>query len=352
MIKELSRKELYNLVWQKPMIQIAKDYGFSDRGLGKLCVKYQIPVPSRGYWQKVKNGQKIEIPKLEKISDIEDNIIILKPKIKVSTNIFPDSIKELITVEQQPENKIVVDYDIKKYHQIIENWNRIDKSYNRKIDHKANKILNALIKALEERSYIVTNDEGRYRAVKVGTGCDKVELWVSKYVKTYKKKIGPEDGFRWEWQRSDDEYTFVKEKTDFYAVYVKGHYNYENKKFIETEDVSIDSLLNKVIIYIIKKLYSDKNKRLEIEANHRKWELERQEAARQKELIKRNQEKKENLINDANAWKQAQNIREYVYAVQENICIEQKAYFKMWSAWAFQCADEIDPMKRMNFKNL
>ena len=58
------------------------------------------------------------------------------------------------------------------------------------------------------------------------------------------------------------------------------------------------------------------------------------------------------MINDANAWKQAQNIREYVYAVQENIGIEQKAYFKMWSAWAFQCADEIDPMKRMNFKKL
>lgn len=111
---------------------------------------------------------------------------------------------------------------------------------------------------------------------------------------------------------SDDEYTFAKEETDFYAVYVKGHYDYENKKFIETEDISIDSLLNKVIIYIIKKLNSDKNKRLEIEANHRKWELKRQEEARQKELIRRNQEQKENLINDANAWKQAQNIREYV----------------------------------------
>jgi len=251
-----------------------------------------------------------------------------------------------------PENRIVVDYNIKKYHPIIENWNKIDKSYSRKIDHKANKILNALIKALEKRSYVIINDEERDRAIKLGTESDKVELWVSRYVKTYKKKIGPEDGFRWEWRRSDDEYTFTKEETDFYAVYVKGNYDYENKKFIETEDISIDSLLNKVIIYIIKKLNSDKNKRLEIEANHRKWELECQEEARKKELIRRNQEKKENLINDANAWKQAQNIREYVSAVRSSINIDQKDAFNMWVDWALKCADEIDPIKRIDFKNL
>lgn len=352
MIKELSRKELYYLVWQKPIIQVAKDYGLSDRGLGKLCAKYQIPVPPRGYWQKVKNGQKIEIPKLEKISHLDDNIVILKPKTKVVTNLLPDSNRDMIAIEQQPQNQVVVDYNIKKYYPIIENWNRIDKSKNRKIDPKANKILNALIKALEKRNYIIINDEERYRAIKVGTECDKVELWVLKYVKTYKKKIGPEDGFRWEWRRSDDEYTFAKEETNFYAVYVKGHYDYENKKFIETEDIPIDSLLNKVIIYIIKKLNSDKNKRLEIEANHRKWELERQEEVRQKELIKRNQEKKENLIKDANDWKYAQNIREYVSAVRTSISIEQKDAFNMWEDWALKCADEIDPIKRIDLKNL
>lgn len=351
MIKNLSRKELYDLVWQKPIIQVAKDYGLSDRGLGKLCAKYQIPVPPRGYWQKVKNGQKIKIPKLERINHIDDNIVILKPKTKVVTNTLPDSIKNMIAAEQQPNNQVVVDYNIKKYYPIIENWDKIDKSKNRKIDHKANKILNALIKALEERNYIVINDEARYRAIKVGTEFDKVELWVLKYVKTYKKKIGPEDGIRWEWRRSDDEYTFAKEETNFYAVYVKGHYDYENKKFIETEDIPIESLLNKVIIYIIKKLNSDKNKRLEIEANHRKWELEYQEEARQKELIRRNQEKKENLIKDANDWKQAQNIRKYVSAVQTSISTKQKDAFNLWKDWALKCADEIDPIKRIDFKN-
>lgn len=188
MIKDLSRKELYDLVWQKPIIQVAKEYGLSDRGLGKLCAKYQIPVPPRGYWQKIRNGQEIKIPKLEKINNLDDNNVILKSKTTISTHRIPDSIKEMVAAEQLPQNQVVVDYSIKNYHPIIEDLNKIDKSYNRKIDHKANKILNALIKALEERDYIIDNDKDRFRAVKVGTEFDKVELWVSKYVKIFKKK--------------------------------------------------------------------------------------------------------------------------------------------------------------------
>lgn len=64
---------------QKPIIQVAKGYGLCGRGLGKLCAKHQIAVPPRGYWQKVK------ISKLEKISNLDNNNIILKPKTKVVT---------------------------------------------------------------------------------------------------------------------------------------------------------------------------------------------------------------------------------------------------------------------------
>lgn len=43
--KTLTRKELYKLAWKKPIMHIAKEFGFSDRGLGKLCAKYEIPIP-------------------------------------------------------------------------------------------------------------------------------------------------------------------------------------------------------------------------------------------------------------------------------------------------------------------
>jgi hypothetical protein len=44
-----SRRELYALVWSKPMSALAKDYGISDRGLAKICDRHSIPVPPLGY---------------------------------------------------------------------------------------------------------------------------------------------------------------------------------------------------------------------------------------------------------------------------------------------------------------
>ena len=46
----LKREDLYQQVWQKPMSQLARQYGLSDRGLAKICDRMQIPVPGRGYW--------------------------------------------------------------------------------------------------------------------------------------------------------------------------------------------------------------------------------------------------------------------------------------------------------------
>lgn len=62
MTKELSRKELYDLVWSKPMSTIALEYGLSDRGLAKLCARNSIPVPPRGYWARKDAGQPVQQP--------------------------------------------------------------------------------------------------------------------------------------------------------------------------------------------------------------------------------------------------------------------------------------------------
>ena len=46
----LSRKELYDLVWTKPQSQIAKQLQISGVRLGKLCREMNVATPPRGYW--------------------------------------------------------------------------------------------------------------------------------------------------------------------------------------------------------------------------------------------------------------------------------------------------------------
>jgi hypothetical protein len=53
----LTRQELYERVWTTPVEALATELGLSGRGLGKLCARYDIPVPPRGYWAKKSAGK-------------------------------------------------------------------------------------------------------------------------------------------------------------------------------------------------------------------------------------------------------------------------------------------------------
>lgn len=54
---ELSRKDLYDLVWAEPMTVLAKQFELSDTGLAKICRASDVPLPYRGYWAKVASGK-------------------------------------------------------------------------------------------------------------------------------------------------------------------------------------------------------------------------------------------------------------------------------------------------------
>jgi hypothetical protein len=52
-VVRLTRQELYEKMWSRPAIALAEEFGISGRGLGKICSRFEIPVPPRGYWAKL-----------------------------------------------------------------------------------------------------------------------------------------------------------------------------------------------------------------------------------------------------------------------------------------------------------
>lgn len=62
---DLSREELFALVWERPTSEIANELGISDVAVGKLCEKLQVPKPPRGYWARVEAGQTPRRPALK-----------------------------------------------------------------------------------------------------------------------------------------------------------------------------------------------------------------------------------------------------------------------------------------------
>lgn len=60
----LTRQQLYDRVWATPIDALAPTLGLSGRGLGKLCARYDIPVPPRGHWAKLAAGKRVSRPEL------------------------------------------------------------------------------------------------------------------------------------------------------------------------------------------------------------------------------------------------------------------------------------------------
>ncbi|RCS25763.1 hypothetical protein DUT91_03080 [Phyllobacterium salinisoli] len=58
-VKTVSREELYEQVWSKPMTKVAADYGVTGTALKKTCDRHHIPTPERGYWAKLEYGKRV-----------------------------------------------------------------------------------------------------------------------------------------------------------------------------------------------------------------------------------------------------------------------------------------------------
>jgi hypothetical protein len=57
MPQRTTRLELYELVWSGPVTSVASQFRISDVGLKKICARFEIPVPNRGFWAKRQAGK-------------------------------------------------------------------------------------------------------------------------------------------------------------------------------------------------------------------------------------------------------------------------------------------------------
>jgi hypothetical protein len=124
---KLTREELHDLVWAKPMTQVAKDFQISDRALAKICARKQVPVPPRGYWAKKSAGKDVPKPPLpefvakppkekkEKVTPVQQ--AATKPKLR---SVFDERRQTIRKVLKEFRNALseAMDYAVR-----IESWN-------------------------------------------------------------------------------------------------------------------------------------------------------------------------------------------------------------------------------------
>lgn len=133
-----NREKLYKEVWAKPVVQVAVQYGVSDVAIHKICKSLNVPVPPRGYWARIRAGEKIKKPPLPAAKGItektglktfEGTKMPVAPQPTLAFLTEDERQKVLIAAEQIqiPDENAKLHKKIRAYHSKVKEWNKNDR---------------------------------------------------------------------------------------------------------------------------------------------------------------------------------------------------------------------------------
>lgn len=131
-----NREKLYEEVWTKPVVEVALQYGVSDVAIHKICKSLNVPAPPRGYWAKLRAGEKVE-----KIPLPDTKGIIEKTGSKTFEGIKEfDTPQQLLAFLAEDERQkvllaaqqIEISEENRKLHKKIIAYNSVVKEWNKK----------------------------------------------------------------------------------------------------------------------------------------------------------------------------------------------------------------------------
>ncbi|MBT4035223.1 MAG: hypothetical protein HOB84_03590 [Candidatus Marinimicrobia bacterium] len=351
----ISRQELYNLVWSKPVVQIAKDFGISDVAIAKICKKLNIPKPGLGYWAKKVNGKRTRTKALplHNAGGLESYTI----RKSVEPYFEPESefIKKHREYETKAENKVIVKSTLRNSHPLVQaskaklsnpNTDRYKRCYpgrgalnisvSKNSIHRALLIMDALIKALSKRGY-ETRITGEYDSVTV-VSVDGEEF--NFRIQESSKEI-PANNL-------DDEdrlysygnmYDYIP--TGKFTLQITNFYH-GDKAVKDTKTKRLEEKLNSFILMLIKASEYEKNWRIERELERREDEARRMQEREIRNKREQEQQMVKELFDNAADWQKCVHVRDYIAAVQSHTLENSGEDMKSWIKWANQEVDKVE----------
>lgn len=352
---EVTRQELYNLVWSKPMSKLALEYNLSDNGLRKICKKFDIPLPQLGHWQKIQFNKKVKIIPLPKDFKGEDSITLNKGETKVNDGItnfskllkeitddtalsfkVPDKLsnpdKLISEAKENLANKSKEKYGT--YRGITTTSNDIiNISVAPKNCNRALRIMDKIIKLLKQRGHnVIVKYDTTYVVIRE----EEIKIRLRERL----KRITIPDA-KYSWSSTDYIPTGILTfKVD----------EYPEKEFYDNNKQTLEEQIPKILTKL--ELVSDKIRR-----DNEEREIRHQEYKKQKEIEeaikKRHANEIENfkkLLEDSERWKKATDLRNFIKELESNAIKENKLLEELsnWIKWANDKADWYDPLVNKN----
>lgn len=374
-IVKLTRKELYQMVWSKPVTKWSKEFGLSDVGFAKICKKMKVPLPGRGYWAMVQKGLKLNRPVLKPIHD--PNLSVVEIRKRVSGAVKSNSIDEddpLVLFEKLPKNKIIVPERLHSPHPLVKTTEASLKSrgvdrYGRIMNHglsclnvrvskallpRALRIMNTIIKELEKREMKIFIKERGYPNTTLSIKGEELEICIeepSGKVEHQKTKSELENAQRYPSIYGGTTYDYKPSGNLRLLIktYTRGAIR---RSWRDVESKKIEDRLNEIFIGFIKTADEIQQDRLRRERE----EKERLERIRLYEAIQRQKVEEEKRINillkQVNSWSQSDAIKNFINhvktaAIEKYGEIEEESDLEKWLTWANHQAKRLDPTPKL-----
>ena len=366
--EKIERQKLHDEVWTTPMLQLAKSYGISDRGLAKICERLNVPVPPRGYWRRKETGQEVSPDPLPPLKEGQRDYAVYQRTIREDAD-NPEA-TELQEFEKRPENRIGLSSPGSELHPI------------------AMKVRTALGKAKENESSILISDGEWCCLLNVSKGTvERALLIIDALFRTFdargystafekEKKIASVviDKVRVTFileellDRKERELTPAQEKEKArkpwmysYPVYIKvpsgrlclkithptwsvSRVSWTDGKRQRVEDRLSDfmaAIRNEAAEQLRMEKHWAEEKRKREEEERLAEERRRRRLAEQRKLW--------GLFVESVSWHQSQQIRSYVEAIKRKVqqmgeSVQQNQELDNWIEWALRQADSLDPL--------
>jgi len=363
--REVTREELYKLVWSKSLVILAQEFGISDVGLAKICKRLNVPRPYRGYWALVAAGRKMSIPSLPLAKKDMPVKAFISPYVKPQPTIEDRARAGLIETESLPANRIIVAETLHGGHPLVRetrkllkrgfvdvygrlfaSWREkpkqgcLDLRVTKKSLYRALRIMDALVKAIEVRSGEIETKDRQTLCV-MNQAEVRFNLWekVARSERELTKDERGESYVRDRWiYTPTGEFTFKIEE-----------WNVGKKSWKDKKQKPLEDQLNDIMVELItaseiihaRDLEREREEQRRLEA-----ECQRQEMERQRRL---EEERLQELETMTALWVKSRDLRAFIEECESTLSASAEASSDgsqaRWLRWALAYTDYLDPFK-------
>ncbi|MFL5481250.1 MAG: hypothetical protein ACJ8AK_03605 [Gemmatimonadaceae bacterium] len=343
------------------MKNLAPHYGLSDVGLAKTCKRLRVPVPGRGYWAKKAAGHPVKqkpLPALPQNPSLTDREVTLGYHAEPINLSQPHALRKQEEFEFVPENLVVVADTLRNAHPLVRRTEQIlrqsgkstfkqflynyqesylDVEVTRDLLPRALRIMDALVKAFEERGWKVSLSSKRKERDR-NTYVNILGREIPFGIREKLKKVATQATSSWEPKYKD-------EPSGRLALVFRNSWGHGvDKSLDETPTGKLEDRLNEFIFAAFARAYN------EIESAAYWEDAERIRALESKRLAEIARRKEEQLARirhleeQAMQWARSQTLLSFVAAVREATESAANSNTKQWLTWAEQHALSRNPI--------